>query len=259
MNKTGIPWATHVWNPIKGCSPVSEGCTNCYAKREAEGRLKRCGIAKYQDGFQVRFFPNTLDQPLHRWEPARIFIGSMGDIFHDRIPDSFIMEIFRTAKEAADKNGHKFMLLTKRPLRMLRIMKDVEKEMGVIQGLYIGVTIENSLRFWDRWIPLLDAPADGRFVSFEPLLSPIRVFDVIPHRRIQRTIDLAIIGCESGNNRRPCRHEWAKDLAYGFRLLGIPIFIKQLSRNPDGSGAIIKMPKIGGIVHDQIPEGLRIG
>ena len=257
MAKTGIPWATHVWNPFKGCSPISEGCINCYARGLAEGRLKTMGLSKYQDGFQVRLFPEKLKEPLGWKTPARIFIGSMGDIFHVEIPDTFIMEILQTVKECP---WHRFMILTKRTRRMYHFMRMVEKEVGVIEGLYIGATIENNLRFNCRWDDLIDAPAAGRFISFEPLLTPIPVFNRIPHRTLQRTIDLAIIGCESGPDRRPTPHQWATEMMYGFRLLGIPVYLKQLSAERNGSGPIVKMPKVvGGIVHDQIPEGLKIG
>ncbi len=94
MAKTKIDWADKVWNPVTGCTKVSQGCTHCYAERMAKRLAGRCGYPEAPDQFKVTVHPEKLEEPLHWKKPARIFVDSMGDLFHKDVPDKFICQVF---------------------------------------------------------------------------------------------------------------------------------------------------------------------
>jgi protein gp37 len=218
MNKTKIPWATHVWNPVTGCTPVSDGCQNCYAERIANrfngrrylGIDVNGGVLEEfnPDYFKVTLHPEKLNEPLRRRKPAKIFVCSMSDLFHPDVPINFIAEVFdRMAcatltchhkgydyySECWGGDPHTFMILTKRPERMKKI---VEKELldfadnylpgdcalnqardsikeWPLPNVWLGVTAENQARADERIPILLQTPAAKRFISIEPMLGPI--------------------------------------------------------------------------------------
>ena len=120
MADTKIQWATKVWNPVTGCTKVSEGCRNCYAERMANRLRGRCGYPA-DDPFQVTLHPEKLNEPLKWRKPSRIFVCSMGDLFHPDIPDEYISKVW-DAMWAAQQ--HIFLILTKRPERMLAFIRE---------------------------------------------------------------------------------------------------------------------------------------
>ena len=170
MSATKIEWCDRVWNPVTGCSPVGAGCDNCYARRMANR------FRKIDDFSQLLFYPERLDQPL-RWRqknpPLRIFVDSMGDLFHEDVPDEWIGEVINTIFECQQ---HIFIVLTKRPDRMRRFIKDMDENHIAISALpnhHLGVSVWDQ-ESADRFIPiLLDTPATVRIVSIEPMLGPV--------------------------------------------------------------------------------------
>lgn len=186
MGKTAIEWATDVWNPVTGCTKVSQGCKHCYAERFA----KRQGY----DFSQVELHPERLEIPLHWKRPRRIFVNSMSDLFHEAVPDRFIFRVFDVMARAQQ---HIFMVLTKRPERMADFCQRLSlitpgelkhlKENGVtlapdkprtyqvmpLPNVWLGTSIEDQEQANRRTVWLLRTPAAVRFMSCEPLLGPI--------------------------------------------------------------------------------------
>lgn len=193
---TKIEWTDETWSPITGCTPISEGCQNCYAKRMATRLKGRYGYDK-DNPFKVTLHPDRLDQPLKWKKPRMIFVCSMGDLFHEDVPDEWILRVFNTIRKCSPGVGdypvHTFLILTKRPERMrnvimrMRFNRDknpmmyLDKEgdltgypMGQrIKNVWLGVTAENQQRADARIPILLQTPAAVRFVSVEPMLGPV--------------------------------------------------------------------------------------
>ncbi len=190
MAKTRIEWAEVVWNPVSGCTPISEGCQNCYAKRMANRLRGRCGYPA-DDPFRVTLHPEKLEEPLKWKKPRRVFVCSMGDLFHEQVPDEYIAKVWEIMNNATQ---HTFLVLTKRPQRMKDFlarlgwyihdrdgypMEAVLDEGGkyTLKNVWLGVTAENQQRADERIPILLQIPAAVRFVSIEPMLGPVVIID----------------------------------------------------------------------------------
>jgi len=167
MNKSKIEWTEVTWNPVTGCTPISPGCENCYAKRMATRLRGRCGYPK-DDPFRVTLHPERLNEPLSWKKPRRVFVCSMGDLFHDDVDGGFLCRVFDTIMAAEQ---HIFLVLTKRPKRMRDFFKRCIH--GTISNLWVGVTVENQEAANKRIPLLLQTPAAVHFVSCEPLLGPV--------------------------------------------------------------------------------------
>lgn len=213
-----------VWNPVTGCTKVSEGCAHCYAETIAK---RFWGDRKFSD---VQCHEDRLEIPLHWKKPRRIFVNSMSDLFHPDVPFDFILRVWISMAMAKD---HTFMILTKRPDRMNLFVNDwLPGTWGLVtetfklldkpfKNIWLGVTAENQ-KAADKRIPLLlQTPAVVRFVSCEPLLSSINVLQYI------RGIDWVIVGGESGTNARPMHIDWARSLRDQCQDAGVPFFFKQ--------------------------------
>ncbi|MCD6449629.1 MAG: phage Gp37/Gp68 family protein [Thermotogaceae bacterium] len=209
------------WNPITGCSKISLGCVNCYAERLAK-RLQSIGNPKYKNGFKLTLHPEKLDQPLRWKKPKVIFIASMGDLFHEKVPDDFILKVFRVMNRA---HWHIFQVLTKRAERLA----DLSEKLPWAPNIWIGVTVEHC-RYVYRINLLKFIPAVVRFISFEPLLSDIPPLDL-------EGIDWAIVGGESGPRARPMRPEWVRHIRDMCKKQNVAFFFKQwggLDRKKNG-------------------------
>jgi len=211
MASTKIEWTESSWNPVTGCTKISEGCRNCYAERMAR-RLKAMGQPNYQNGFEVTCHPHTLTLPLKWKKPRTIFVNSMSDLFHEEIPLAFLDEIFFTMNEA---QWHTFQVLTKRAEYMARIAD----RFNWTPNIWMGVTVE-SAKHADRMDFLREVPAPVRFLSLEPLLGPI------PDLNLEG-IDWVIVGGESGPGARPIRNEWVLEIRDRCLNAGVPFFFKQ--------------------------------
>ncbi len=227
MAKTKIEWATHTWNPITGCSPVSEGCQNCYAKRMAKRLAGRAGYPA-DEPFRVTLHPDRLDEPLHWRKPRNVFVCSMGDLFHKDIEPIQLSMIFQVIEKCPQ---HTFMLLTKRPETALKHSKNVMLSRYFrLPNIWLGVTAENQQRADERIPILLQIPAAKRFVSVEPMLGPI---DLIQSAGIEITdvgtfglIDWCIVGGETGPGARPMHPDWARSLRDQCQAAWVPFFFK---------------------------------
>lgn len=184
---TKIEWTNETWNPVTGCSPISPGCDHCYAARMATRLAGRCGYPAAPDQFRVTMHPERLLEPLRWRKPRRVFVCSMGDLFHEDVSDKNIDHVFWAMDQSAAKwentgfGGHTFQILTKRPERMLERVtawQDGNRLAGVYDYLYphlwLGVTAEDQQRADERIPLLLQTPAAVRFVSCEPLLGPVK-------------------------------------------------------------------------------------
>lgn len=175
MGSTKIEWVDKVWNPVTGCTKISPGCQNCYAERMAKRLRGRCGYPA-DDPFKVTLHPDRLDQPLHWKKPSKIFVCSMGDLFHLNIRYKWLSKLWKIMSACQE---HVFIILTKRPERMLTFVDEYKAEMNFYNeqhsNLWLGVTAENQEQA-DKRIPiLLQIQATVRFVSIEPMLGTINL------------------------------------------------------------------------------------
>ncbi|NSW84086.1 MAG: phage Gp37/Gp68 family protein [Syntrophothermus sp.] len=188
MNQTKIEWAEVTWNPVTGCTPISLGCQNCYARRISTRLQGRCGYPE-GDPFRVTLHPERLDEP-KKWQgiwrknlpkPKRIFVCSMSDLFHDDVPYEFLFKVFdviymsQYGKYMTPIEPHTFMILTKRPENALKFITHALPRWGgkPFPHLWLGVTAENQQAADERIPILLQIPAVVRFVSVEPMLGPV--------------------------------------------------------------------------------------
>jgi protein gp37 len=249
---TWIQWTDRTWNPVTGCTKVSPGCKNCYAEAVAE-RFWATQYPKNADGSarkftDVRCHPERLDEPLRWRKPARVFVNSMSDLFHEDVPERFIGEVFATMCHP-DCEKHTFQVLTKRPKRMHDFCAkltwgktDNGKPWGWIPpdncvgvswpfpNVHLGVSIENPEEAEWRIGWLQRTPAVVRFLSIEPLLERVDLDPVL-----LRDIDWVIVGGESGPRARPCNIEWIESILLQCRAAHVPIFVKQLGAKTDWS------------------------
>jgi len=221
MAKTKIEWTDITWNPITGCTPVSEGCQHCYAERMAKRLAGRFGYPK-DDPFRVTFHPDRLDEYLKWWRKAkRIFVCSMGDLFHKNVNLSWLDNIFHIIKLCPQ---HTFIILTKRPENIESMLYDsnILGEDDYLSNVHLGVSVENS-----RYLKRIDwlsgrIPAKIKFISFEPLIGPISNFDFL-----LEGIDWVIVGGESGPGARLMHPNWVRSIRNQCTKAGIPFFFKQ--------------------------------
>ncbi len=243
-DKTGISWTDATWNPIRGCSIVSPGCTNCYAMKQArrmdhpggayEGLTEMTSGGVVWNG-KVRTVPHLLEQPLRWRKPRRIFVNSMSDLFHEDVSVDFIARVWEVM---AATPWHDYQILTKRPGRMRDVVEDIgidavehgQYRHGVtfdaddfqpadglewpLPNVWLGVSVEDHKRADERILLLLETPAAVRFISAEPLLGPLEFplewlapfKDTDPMLNRTPRIDWVIVGGESGKPWRKIRH-----------------------------------------------------
>jgi protein gp37 len=218
---SAIEWTEATWNPVTGCDKVSPGCAHCYAETFAE-RWRGVPGHPYEQGFDLRFWPDRLEQPLKWKRPRMIFVNSMSDLFHERIPASFIAQVFATMAEARQ---HTFQILTKRHERLAELASRLDWS----ENIWMGVSIENR-RFVHRADYLREVPAVVRFISAEPLLGQLEGLDL-------DGIDWLIAGGESGPGHRRVKREWLTDLRDRCQDEGVAFFFKQWGgRTPKAGG-----------------------
>ncbi len=209
--KSTIEWTNSTWNPVTGCTKVSPGCKHCYAEVFAE-RWRGIPGHHFEQGFDLRLWPDRLEMPLTWKNPRTIFVNSMSDLFHERIPLPFIQRVFQTMARAS---WHTFQVLTKRSERLAELAPMLSWPPNV----WIGVSIETSEYLW-RADHLRTVPAAVRFLSLEPLLGPLSTIDLVG-------IHWVIVGGESGPGARPMDPEWARDIRRRCLHSGVPFFFKQ--------------------------------
>lgn len=190
-----IEWTDATWNPVTGCTQVSAGCDHCYALSFAE-RFRGVPNHPYEQGFDLRLWPERLGLPLTWRKPRRIFVNSMSDLFHNIVPDEFVRSVFDTMVRA---DQHIYQILTKRPQRLARMAPSLPWP----DHIWVGVSIESNEVAW-RADFLRRVPAAVRFISAEPLIGPIDQLDL-------HGIQWVITGGESGVRHRPCNPDWVRE------------------------------------------------
>jgi protein gp37 len=289
-NADGSVTPGRTWNPTRGCSRVSPGCVNCYAEALA-GRYSAYGAQPGSPfaGFvtkvnghaswtgKVELVESMLDTPLHWRKPCRVFVNSMSDLFHEALPDEAIDRVFAVMALA---RHHSFQILTKRAARMdayvggfhhradefVNKLKpsslwngnacEAHRILGMgspLPNVWLGVSVEDQQRK-DRIDMLRQTPAAVRFLSIEPLIEDIGVLDL-------SGISWVIVGGESGPGARPFYVDWARNIIEQCKAAGVPVFMKQVGRFPNGSGFpdfdYRKRDRKGGTM-EEWPEDLRV-
>lgn len=248
MKKHGIGWLNvpgyrpETWNPIVGCSKISDGCRNCYAERMAK-RLVSMGVSGYgrvvgptcdrEDGKwngKTHLLFDALEKPTHWKKPRAIFVNSMGDLFHENTESDWIFRVFSVIEECPQ---HLFIILTKRAERMQSWVQYsyVDRYGPIPENVWLGVTVENQRNEGERLFQLMNTPAAVRFVSMEPLLEKVVIQDpFLCHDENcghARGLDWVICGGESGPGARPMHPYWVRSLRDQCQTDGVPFFFKQ--------------------------------
>ncbi|MHB8109691.1 MAG: phage Gp37/Gp68 family protein [Syntrophorhabdaceae bacterium] len=271
MQKTGIEYLTHTWNPIAmRCSPASIGCTNCWHLRTADRLKNNPGLPEDERKALAGEGPfvlreRELSEPLKLKKPAVIGVQFMGDLFHEDVPDAFQNQAFITMSLAKQ---HTFLVLTKRPEIMAKAAVGWRAEMD---NVYFGVTVVNQSEA-DAKIPELLKVPGKKWLSVEPLLGPIDLDDLVikdgPRSEHHigclwcdvdpeddndfhgETIDAVVLGGETGPGARPMHPDWVRSVRDQCAAAGVPFYFKQWGEWRDS---------IEGVTRDRVfePEQLR--
>jgi len=229
-----IEWTDASWNPVTGCTQVSPGCDHCYALAFAE-RFRGVSGHPYEQGFDLRLWPQRLDLPLRWKKPRRIFVNSMSDLFHKDVPDEFVRRVFDTMVRA---DQHTYQILTKRPQRLARLSRSLPWP----SHIWIGVSVESNAYAW-RADYLRRVPAAVRFISAEPLLGPVDELNL-------EGLHWVITGGESWIGHRRCNPDWVRDVRDRCVADGIAYFHKQWGgRTPKAGGRMLD-----GRTWDELPR-----
>lgn len=241
-DRSAIEWTEATWNPTTGCDRVSSGCDNCYAMTLAK-RLKAMGSAKYQNdgdprtsgpGFGLTLHPDALDVPYGWKSPRTVFVNSMSDLFHARVPIDFVRQVFGVM---ADTPQHTYQVLTKRARRLRQIAERLDWPPNV----WMGVSVESTKEL-PRVDDLRHVPAAVRFLSCEPLLGPLDGLEL-------DGIDWVIAGGESGPRHRPLDETWVTGIRDVCLDAEVAFFFKQWGgRTPKTYGR-----ELEGRTWDQMP------
>jgi protein gp37 len=207
-----IEWTEQTWNPAVGCTKISAGCKNCYAETMAK-RLRAMGTPGYENGFALQILPDRLEDPVKRKKPTVYFVNSMSDLFHEKIPNAYIEQVFDVI---ARTPHHTYQILTKRGARMARFFKT----RTVPANAWLGVSVENRKHGVPRIDHLRRVPAKIRFLSVEPLLEDVGELDLTD-------IHWVIVGGESGPKARPMKEEWADSIRAQCEEQEVAFFFKQ--------------------------------
>lgn len=235
-----IEWTEATWNPTTGCTEISPGCKNCYAKKLSK-RLNAMRVRKYRNNFKFTEHPKDLELPLTWKKPKKIFVNSMSDLFHEKSRMEFIASCFNTMINA---NWHIYQVLTKRPHAMIEFSRLFESYFGetIPQHIWMGTSVENEDYSW-RIDELKKVRCTVRFLSIEPLIGPIGSINL-------DGIDWVIIGGESGPGHRDVKKEWIKDIIRQCKRQKTAVFFKQWGGSTPKSGG----RRINGRIYDEYPR-----
>jgi protein gp37 len=211
VSQTSIEWTETTWNPLTGCTKISPGCRNCYAERMAK-RLQAMGQPNYINGFQLSLHEHMLDVPLQWKKPRLIFVNSMSDLFHEDVPEEFILRTFDVMRQAS---WHVFQVLTKRSDRLLKLSPQLQWP----DNVWMGVSVEQA-EYTFRIDHLRGTGAKVRFLSLEPLLGPLPGLNLA-------NIHWVIVGGESGPRARPIEPSWVMEIRDQCLSTDVPFFFKQ--------------------------------
>jgi protein gp37 len=230
---SSIEWTEATWNPVTGCSHISAGCVHCYAERMAL-RLKAAGMPKYRNGFEVTTHEKELLTPQAWRKPHDVFLCSMGDLFHEKVPPEFIRRVYSVMKSCRQ---HRFQVLTKRSRRLQQLAPTLPWP----ENVWMGVTVEDANNV-KRIADLVATPAKVKFLSVEPLI------DDVGHLPLGG-IDWVIVGGESGPGARPMKKDWVLSIKNQCELTGVAFYFKQWG----GTRKHINGRVLDGRVYDAMP------
>lgn len=233
MANSNIEWTEMTWNPTTGCTKISSGCKNCYAEVMSR-RLKAMGQEKYSEGFKLRTHESALQTP-YLWSGRKIvFVNSMSDLFHKKVPFDFIQRVFSVMNNTPQ---HTYQILTKRADRLL----ELNSELNWTKNIWMGVSVEN-----EKVLPRIDflrqTNAKTKFLSCEPLIGPL------PNLNLDR-IDWVIVGGESGKKARIMKELWVWDIKQQCQEQEVLFFFKQWGgTNKKKAGRLLN-----GRTYDEMP------
>jgi len=241
--KSSIEWTDATWNPVRGCTKISPGCTHCYAETFAE-RFRGVKGHPFEQGFDLRVVPEKLNAPTLWRKPLRIFVNSMSDLFHDQVPDDYIEEVARVMVQA---NWHTYQVLTKRSARMAELLRTRLNFAAGLPHIWWGVSVENRQYGLPRIDHLRDAPVRTRFLSIEPLLEDLGPINLVGIRWV-------IVGGESGHGARPMDRKWVVTIRKQCRENQVPFFFKQWG----GARKSLTGRLLDGRTYDEMPSPLEL-
>jgi protein gp37 len=236
---SAIEWTDATWNPIRGCTKISPGCAHCYAETFAE-RFRGVPGHAYEQGFDLRLVPSKLGDPLRWATPKMIFVNSMSDLFHEDVPDDYILRVVRVMQLA---NWHTYQVLTKRADRMCQLLRTKLKSAAEQSHIWWGVSVENRRHGVPRIGQLRLSPAVMRFLSVEPLLEDLGPMGL-------DGIAWVIVGGESGCHARPMEKTWVLSIRDQCRSGGIPFFFKQWGGVRKGAAG----RQLDGRTYNEVPD-----
>jgi protein gp37 len=239
---SAIEWTDATWNPVRGCTKISPGCKHCYAETFAE-RFRGVKGHPYEQGFDLRLVHEKLGEPLRWRTPKMIFVNSMSDLFHEAVPDDYIVAV---AKVMAAAKWHTYQVLTKRSDRLRRLLNSKLAFAAEQAHIWWGVSVEDRKYGLPRIKNLRTSNAAIRFLSVEPLLEDLGDFDL-------DKISWVIVGGESGPGARPMKKEWALSVRDQCRRAGIAFFFKQWG----GIRKSARGRKLDGRTYDEFPARVR--
>jgi protein gp37 len=213
---TTIEWTDATLNPVRGCTKISPGCAHCYAETFAK-RFRGVPGNAYEQGFDLRLVPDKIAEPLRWSRPRTVFVNSMSDLFHEGVPDDFIVAFARVMRLA---NWHIYQVLTKRSDRMRDLLQTRLRDVANEPHVWWGVSVENRKHGLPHIEHLRQSPARMRFLSIEPLLEDLGLLNL-------DGIAWVIVGGESGVGARPMQERWVLSIRDQCRAAGVPFFFKQ--------------------------------
>lgn len=215
-DRSAIEWTDATWNPVRGCTKISPGCTHCYAETFAE-RFRGVPGHPYEHGFDLRLVPHKLSEPL-RWADRRaVFVNSMSDLFHEEVPEPYIQAVCAVMKATP---WHTYQVLTKRAERLQKLLSGPLRSAAALANVWWGVSVENKKHGLPRIAHLQATPARTRFLSVEPLLEDIGTLSL-------EGIHWVIVGGESGHGARKMEEAWVTSVLSQCRAANVPFFFKQ--------------------------------
>jgi protein gp37 len=238
-SQSTIEWTDATWNPVRGCTKISDGCKHCYAETFAE-RFRGVKGHPYQQGFDLRLVPEKLAEPLRWRNPKMIFVNSMSDLFHESVPDEYVVAV---AEVMVAAKWHTYQVLTKRSDRLRELLNSSLRFAANQKHIWWGVSVENKKYGLPRIEHLLNAQAEIKFLSVEPLLEDLGTFNL-------KGIDWVIVGGESGHGARPMEKDWVVTVRDQCKREGVPFFFKQwggLRKKAAGR-------KLDGKTYDEFPQ-----
>ncbi len=237
MATSSIEWTQMTWNPTTGCTKISAGCKHCYAEVLSK-RLKAMGQEKYKNNFKLTIHPKTLLIPFTWTKPRIVFVNSMSDLFHEKVPLSYIQQVFEVMNKCPQ---HQFQVLTKRAERL----EQISHELTWTENIWMGVSVEDN-RVINRIDHLRNTGAVIKFLSIEPLIGSVGEINL-------EGIDWVIVGGESGFNSREIKEEWVLDIKRQCRKSRVAFFFKQWGgKNKKVSGRLLK-----GRTYDEFPTKIK--